>query len=180
MMNKTYLSLTLLTIIALPGCWDACSRKADDMGTEKTVAQAEKQAVAQAETAPAAQEEKPVAPAKKSAGVQEIKSLAQFNDVLKQGKPVIADFFAPWCGPCKHMKPIFAKLADTYTDIIFVTVNNDDADTSDIFKKHGVNAFPTFVFFDKSGKAVKTQEGGASESDFEAVIKSTFKTTVNP
>ena len=166
MMKRTYLSMVLLSLVALPGCWNVCGKKQEqaDASAEKT----------------SATKEEPRAQTNKSAGVQEVKSLEQFNAILKEGKPVIADFFAPWCGPCKRMKPIFKSLAEKYTDIIFVTVNNDDTGTSDIFKKYGVNAFPTFVFFDKSGNTVKTQQGGAAESDFDATIASTFNITVNP
>jgi thiol-disulfide isomerase/thioredoxin len=169
MLHKTYipLSVLLLTLIALPGCWNTCEKKQEDARTE----------TAQAGTS---QEESKTETKKSHGGVHEVASLEQFNALLKEGKHVIADFFAPWCGPCKRMKPIFHALAEKYPDIIFVTVNNDESGTSEIFKKYGVNAFPTFVFFDKSGNEIKTQQGGASESDFEATIASTFNITVQP
>lgn len=115
-----------------------------------------------------------------SGNVQEIKTAEQFNAALKQGKPVIADFFAPWCGPCKRMKPIFKSLAHKYPEAIFLSVNSDEMNDSSIFQKYNVSAYPTFVFFDASGNVVKTQEGGASEADFDATIAAFIKKTVNP
>ncbi len=166
MLHKTYipLSVLLLTLIALPGCWNACERKQEEARTE-TAQEHATQKEMKAET-------------KKSAGVQEVKSLDQLNAILKEGYTIV-DFWAPWCGPCKRMKPIVHALAEKYPDITFVMVNNDESGTSEIFQKYGVNAFPTFVFID-AGKVVKTQEGGASESDFEAMIKDIFNITVQP
>lgn len=113
---------------------------------------------------------------KKSQGtVREIKNVEAFNKILKEGKPVVAKFFAPWCGPCKHMKPIVEKVAKKQTNVNFVAISSDDASVNELFRKYGVQAFPTFVLFNASGKQVDKHEGAYSEAELNDAASSLAK-----
>lgn len=80
-----------------------------------------------------------------------------------KGLPVVVDFSASWCGPCRMMKPIFENLEKEYTkDVEFVTVDIDSfPDLADRFQ---VQAVPTIVFLDKEGKEVDRSVGLVDKS----------------
>ena len=91
------------------------------------------------------------------------------KEVLEEKLPVLVDFYADWCGPCKMMAPVVEQLADKYAGQIKVgKVNVDD----EIFlaQKYRVASIPTFVIF-KDGQAVETMVGGMPAAQLEAKIK---------
>lgn len=69
---------------------------------------------------------------------------------------VVIDFFATWCGPCKHIAPKFEELAKSYPSISFLKVDVDES--GDLVEQFGIRAMPTFVFL-HNGSVVKTIEG---------------------
>lgn len=92
--------------------------------------------------------------------------LEQFLDIL-QNKEVFIDCYMPQCGPCKQIKPIIEKLAQDYTDVLFIAVNTDKF--SDIALKYGIKAAPTCIFF-KNGKEIKRSVGAAKNSELKKLL----------
>lgn len=97
-----------------------------------------------------------------SHAVREI-SEAQFKaEVLEAGKPVIVDFWAPWCGPCRMVAPELEKLAGRVGESVdFVKVNVDEA--RDVAMRYGIMSIPTIAKFE--GGNLVTQVVGARGAD---------------
>lgn len=67
---------------------------------------------------------------------------------------IILDFWAPWCGPCKQMKPSIEKIAEEYADRVTLEAVNIEEDLSDISVKYNVRNIPTVIFI-KDGEEVE-------------------------
>ena len=91
------------------------------------------------------------------------------TEVLNSDIPVLVDFYADWCGPCKMMAPIVHQLAYTYAGQMKIGKLNVDQSLA-IAQKYRVMNIPTFIFF-KGGQPVGTVVGGLSRADLEAKIK---------
>lgn len=86
------------------------------------------------------------------------------QDVLKSDKPVIVDFWAEWCGPCKQFGPVFEDVSNNMDNITFAKVNIDE--NPEAPTKYGVRGIPTMLMF-KNGEVSAMKVGNTSRGDFE-------------
>lgn len=92
-----------------------------------------------------------------------------FQELLQQEKPLVIDFWATWCGPCKQIAPFIEELAEQYKDQVNIGKCDVDAN-SELPGKYGVRNIPTVLFI-KNGEVVNKQVGAAPKAKFEEYIK---------
>lgn len=92
------------------------------------------------------------------------------EDVLKSDMPVIVDYWAEWCGPCKMIAPILDEIADEYKDKVTVAKINID-ENQETPQKYAVRGIPTLMIF-KDGDIAGTKVGAMSKSQLSAFIDS--------
>jgi len=91
-----------------------------------------------------------------------------FADLISSEEPVLVDFYATWCGPCKAMNPVVKELAKEVSGTAKI-IKIDIDKNQDAAMKYGVQAVPTFVIF-KKGEIVWRHTGGASLSSLKQAI----------
>lgn len=89
------------------------------------------------------------------------------SEVLKSDKPVLVDFWAPWCGPCRMVSPVVDEISEERDDIKVCKINVDDE--SSLAASFGVMSIPTLVVF-KDGKIVKQSIGAKPKNQILAMI----------
>ncbi|SDS92167.1 thioredoxin [Winogradskyella sediminis] len=96
--------------------------------------------------------------------------MSKFSEIINQDQPVLVDFFADWCGPCKMLSPILKQVKDSMGDdvsIIKIDVDKNQA----LASKYQVRGVPTMLLF-KNGRQVWRQSGVLQKDDIINVIKS--------
>jgi thioredoxin 1 len=91
-------------------------------------------------------------------------------DVLGSDKPVLVDYWAEWCGPCKMIAPILSEIADEYSDRVKVCKIDIDANQQTP-PKYGIRGIPTLMLF-RDGEVEATKVGAVSKSQLAAFLDS--------
>ncbi|SAI72151.1 thioredoxin 1 [Bordetella ansorpii] len=90
------------------------------------------------------------------------------SEVLQSGQPVLVDYWAAWCGPCKMIAPMLEEVATEYAGRLTVAKLNVD-ENQDTASKYGIRGIPTLMLF-KDGKAAATKVGALSKSQLTAFL----------
>jgi thioredoxin 1 len=90
------------------------------------------------------------------------------SDVLKAGKPVLVDYWAEWCGPCKMIAPILDEAAKDYGERLQIAKMNVD-ENPDVPARYGIRGIPTLMLF-KDGQLAATKVGALSKSQLTAFL----------
>ena len=93
---------------------------------------------------------------------------SNFNEtVLKSDKPVLLDFWASWCGPCRMQAPIIDQLAAEHSNIVFGKVNVDEE--PDLASEYGITSIPTLIIFN-NGQLINQVTGVTSKASLERML----------
>ncbi len=91
------------------------------------------------------------------------------TDVLKSSKPVLVDFWAEWCGPCRTLGPILDEVATEVGEKAQVLKVNVD-DNPELAQRYGIRGIPTMIFF-KNGQAAKTLVGVQAKDEIKRTLE---------
>ena len=94
--------------------------------------------------------------------IVEVTSNSFEEEVLTSDIPVLVDFNANWCGPCRMLRPVLEKLAEEHDDVKIVSINVDNEE--ELSKKYGIMSIPCLIVF-KDGKEVKRNVGFVSKDE---------------
>ncbi len=96
--------------------------------------------------------------------------MSSFSEIIHQDKPVLVDFFAEWCGPCKMMSPILKEVKDSLGDKVSIIKIDVDKNKS-LAAKYQVKGVPTLILY-KSGRQLWRQSGAVQKNKLVSIINS--------
>jgi thioredoxin 1 len=91
------------------------------------------------------------------------------SDVLESSKPVVVDFWAPWCAPCRQIAPALEEISEELAEEVTI-VKIDIDENPDAPGKYGVRGIPTMILF-KNGEVAATQVGGLRKSELKEWVQ---------
>ena len=95
---------------------------------------------------------------------------SELKENLNNGEKVIVEFWAPWCGPCRMLKPIFERVASSNkTDVQMYTMNIDEGDNKNIASQYGIRSIPAIKSFNGS-EVTNTSVGVVSEQSIKEMV----------
>ena len=103
-----------------------------------------------------------------SAAIKHISDASFDTDVLKSGTPVLVDYWAEWCGPCKQIAPILDEVAKDYGERLQIAKLNVD-ENREVPAKFGIRGIPTLMLF-KDGQLAATKVGALSKAQLTAFL----------
>lgn len=95
--------------------------------------------------------------------------MSKFSEIINQDKPVLVDFFAEWCGPCKMMSPILKEVKDNLGEAISI-IKIDVDKNQELATKYQVRGVPTLLLF-KNGKQIWRQSGVVQKNELLSILK---------
>lgn len=95
---------------------------------------------------------------------------SNYDELLAQGKPMVLDFWATWCGPCRKVGPTIQELANEYEGQAIIGKVNIEEDADDLVAEFGIRNVPTILFI-KDGEVVDKVVGAAPKSTLEEKLK---------
>ena len=97
--------------------------------------------------------------------------MEKFNDIIKSGQPVLVDFYAAWCGPCKVMHPILENLkAELGEQARIIKIDIDSPDNRSLVELYNIQSVPTMFLF-KNGQIVWRHTGAIGLEPLREIIK---------
>ena len=95
---------------------------------------------------------------------------SNYDELLARGKPMVLDFWATWCGPCRKVGPTIQELANEYEGQAIIGKVNIEEDADDLVAEFGIRNVPTILFI-KDGEVVDKVVGAAPKSTLEEKLK---------
>ncbi len=95
---------------------------------------------------------------------------SNYDELLAQGKPMVLDFWATWCGPCRKVGPTIQELANEYEGQAIIGKVNIEEDADDLVAEFGIRNVPTILFI-KDGEVVDKVVGAAPKNTLEEKLK---------
>ena len=102
--------------------------------------------------------------------IKNVNSSQEFDELIKNNRYVLVDFWAAWCAPCRMVAPVIDEIADKYSEKVRVAKVNVD-DQQELSIRYGIQSIPTVIFF-KEGKVASKEIGVKPMSSFANMIDS--------